>query len=198
MKAKDSVLGYRLKLFESKFGRLVFRLTSWGVKPAAVAASAHRPTEVAIGMAAEGLYEALPKEMRRELKDLPAVIKRLEADAQAQRARADELSAVAGGLGDGAPKSHTLTGSAGAVVAEQQAKLAADVNAKREEALRRMASSVAALENLRLDLLRLKAGAGSLDELTAHLSDARRLQEDINVAIEARREADAAITSPTT
>jgi serine/threonine-protein kinase len=192
------VLGYRAKLFESRLGRFLFKLTGWGVKPQAIAASAHRPTEVAIGMAAEGLYEALPREARRELKDLPAVIKLLEADAQSQRARADELAAALAGLGDGAPaaRSSTLSGDAGAVVAGQQAKLRADISSQRDAALRRMASSVAALENLRLDLLRLKAGAGSLDELTAHLSDARRLQEEIALAIDARREADEALRAP--
>jgi len=190
MRGRDVLLEWRLKFADSWIGRAAFKLSSVGVKPArGVAASANRPTEVAIGMAAEALFQALPKEARRQLKDLPAVIKRLEADAMAQRSRADELAAVASGL-DGAPRSATLSGSAGAVVADQQARLASDVRAGREEALRRMAASVAALENLRLDLLRLKAGAGSLDELTAHLSDARRLQEDINLAIEAKREAE--------
>jgi len=198
IKGRDWLLELRLKMANSWLGRFAFKFASVGVKPAAVAASAHRPTEVAIGMAAEGLFEALPRQTRKELKELPAVIKRLEADAQAQRARADELAAVLSGLEDdtAAARSATLSGGAGAVVADQQAKLRADLTAQRDAALRRMASSVAALENLRLDLLRLKAGAGSLGELTAHLSDARRLQEEIGLAIDARREADEALLRP--
>jgi hypothetical protein len=126
---------------------------------------------------------------------MPAIIRRLEADAAAQRARVDELNAVLGGLGDGKPASvpASLRGEAGAVVADQQAKLRGDITVQRDAASRRMAASVAALENLRLDLLRLKAGAGSLDELTAHLSDARRLQDEIALAIAARRETEAAL-----
>ena len=42
-------------------------------------------------MAAEQLYETLPKETRRELRDLPDVVHRLEQDAQRMRARFEEL-----------------------------------------------------------------------------------------------------------
>ncbi len=196
LKARDSMLEYRAKLLDSRLGRFLFRLAGIGVKPTAVpGALAHRPTEVAIGMAAEALFEALPKEARKELKDLPSVIRLLEADAQAQRARVDELASVLGGLAGRAPgeTAASLRGEAGAVVADQQARLREDVVARKEAAQRRMSASVAALENLRLDLLRLKAGAGSLDDLTDHLSDARRLQQEIDLAIEARRETEAAL-----
>ena len=196
LKANDSIGEYRLKFANTRLGRAMFRLAGVGVKPAKLAPGAtHRATEVAIGMAADALFEALPKQTRKELKDMPTIIRRLEADAAAQRARVDELNAVLGGLGDGRPASvpESLRGEAGAVVADQQAKLRADLTVQRDAASRRMAVSVAALENLRLDLLRLKAGAGSLDELTAHLSDARHLQDEIHLAIEARRETEAAL-----
>jgi len=198
LEARDSLGEYRLKFANSWLGRMMFKLAGIGVKPAQIAAGAYRPTEIAIGMAADALFEALPKEVRKELKDLPPIIRRLEADAAAQRARVDELNAVLGGLGDGsATAPGSLRGEAGAVVEDKQARLRDDISARRDEAMRRMSSSVAALENLRLDLLRLKAGAGSLDELTAHLSDARRLQDEIALAIEARRETEAALRSPT-
>jgi serine/threonine-protein kinase len=196
LKAKDSLGEYRLKFAGTWLGRMMFRLAGIGVKPAKLAAGAsHRPTEVAIGMAADALFEALPKQTRKELKDMPLIIRRLEADAAVQRARVDELNALLGGLGDGSAGAmpQSLRGEAGAVVAGQQAKLRTDITVQKDAASRRMASSVAALENLRLDLLRLKAGAGTLDELTAHLSDARRLQDEIHLAIEARRETEAAL-----
>jgi len=42
-------------------------------------------------MAAEQLYESLPKETQRQLRDLPDVVHRLEDDAQRTRHRLEEL-----------------------------------------------------------------------------------------------------------
>jgi hypothetical protein len=41
----------------------------------------HRATELALGLAAEQLYEGLPRESREALADLPAVLRRLQDDA---------------------------------------------------------------------------------------------------------------------
>jgi hypothetical protein len=51
-----------------------------------------------------------------------------------------------------------------------------------------LADSVAALEGIRLDLLRLHAGAGDLAPLTTLIDAARSLGEDVNRLAEARRE----------
>jgi hypothetical protein len=53
--------------------------------------------------------------------------------------------------------------------------------------------AVAALENIRLDLLRLKAGVGTVDQLTADLNAARDLQHEIDLAVEANREVEEAL-----
>ncbi len=199
LKARDSSLEYRARLMDTWLGRFLFRLAGVGVKRGAPAVAAHRPTEVLIGMAAEGIFTSLPKETQKALKDLPAVLRRLEADAAAGRARVDELNAMLGGIGGDAlsAKSASLKASeAGAVVAGHEAKLRADITAQRDAAGKRLAASVAALENLRLDLLRLKAGVGSVDELSADLAAARDLQKEIDLAIEARREVDAALARP--
>ena len=71
------------------------------------------------------------------------------------------------------------------------------MNLKRDQAAQRLAVSVAALENIRLDLLRLKAGVGTVDQLTADLDAARDLQAEIALAIEARREVEAALKPAT-
>jgi serine/threonine-protein kinase len=73
------------------------------------------------------------------------------------------------------------------------AKLEADALALRERAAEpgageRLATAVAALETLRLDLLRLHAGSGTIDELTQDIEAARQLGEEIDIEIEARRE----------
>jgi len=57
-------------------------------------------------------------------------------------------------------------------------------------ARQRLAESVAALESIRLDLLRLHAGAGDLAPLTTLMDAARRIGEDVNRLAEAQREAE--------
>ena len=194
---RDAALEFRLKLLKSPVGKFLAKLATLGLKTRALPApGSHRPTELAIGMAAHQIFESLPKESRKALKDLPNLVRRLEAEAQGMRAEADELNAMIAGLGDEAPlaRSTSLRESpAGAVVADQRARLRADLTAKRERAVQRLAVSVAALDNIRLDLLRLKAGVGTVDQLTADLDAARELQAEIDRAIESQREVEAAL-----
>jgi eukaryotic-like serine/threonine-protein kinase len=193
--ARDSTLDYRVKLQESKLGRLLYKFAGVGVTPAALpAGSAHRPTELAIGMAADQIFAALPKDQRKELKDLPDLVKRLEAEAQAERARVDEMNAMIAGIREATPTSgsSTLRGSdAGSALNDRQAQLRTDLEAKRDKASTRLAVCVAALENIRLDLLRLKAGVGTVDQLTADLSAARELHAEVDRALAAQREVEA-------
>jgi eukaryotic-like serine/threonine-protein kinase len=55
---------------------------------------------------------------------------------------------------------------------------------------------VAALEGIRLDLLRLHAGAGDLAPLTTLLDAARRIGEDVDRLAAAREEVEAAAAGP--
>jgi serine/threonine-protein kinase len=66
------------------------------------------------------------------------------------------------------------------------------LEARRGTASKQLAESVAALEGVRLDLLRLHAGAGDLAPLTTLLDAARLLGEDVSRLADARREADGA------
>jgi len=192
VRARDWLLEWRSKLMNTRFGKALFKIESLGARPGAVPASVHRPTEVAIGLASQALFEALPKETRKHLKDLPVVIRRLEADAAATRARVDELSAMLAGTdGTATTPSASLQldgGAAASQLARHQAQLTADLTAQRDAAAHRLAASVAALENLRLDLLRLKAGVGTVDELSADLSAARDIEKEIDVAIASNEE----------
>jgi serine/threonine-protein kinase len=194
-KRRDAALEFRLKLMESPLGRFITNLATLGLRTRALPApDSHRPTELAIGMAADQIFASLPKESRQALRDLPNLVRRLEAEAQGMRARADELNAMIAGLGDEALSAHSTSlreSRAGAMVEDQRTRLRADLIAKREQAAQRLAVSVAALENIRLDLLRLKAGVGTVDQLTADLDAARDLQAEIDLAIESRREVEA-------
>jgi len=197
MKVKDSLLEYRIKLMNSKLGRWLAKLSTIGMTPAALAAGSHRPTEVAIGMAADQIFESLPKASRKSLKDLPALLRRLEAEAAGTRARVDELNAMIAGLGDAggvAGASHTLKGSeAGAIVGDARDQLRKDLETQRSKASQRLSVAVGALENIRLDLLRLKAGVGTVDDLTQAISAAHQIQAEIELAVAANQEVEAAL-----
>ncbi|MFL5581558.1 MAG: hypothetical protein ACJ8AO_14415 [Gemmatimonadaceae bacterium] len=60
--------------------------------------------------------------------------------------------------------------------------------ARRDAAAAHLADSVAALEGIRLDLLRLHAGAGDLAPLTTLIDAARLLGEDLSRLADAQRE----------
>jgi serine/threonine-protein kinase len=52
----------------------------------------------------------------------------------------------------------------------------------------RLAATVTALENIRLDLLRLQSGAGGIESVTASLEAAKRASEQIDYAVQSRAE----------
>ncbi len=60
--------------------------------------------------------------------------------------------------------------------------------ARKKAAADHLAESVAALEGIRLDLLRLHAGAGDLAPLTTLMDAARLIGEDLGRLAEAQRE----------
>jgi serine/threonine-protein kinase len=73
---------------------------------------------------------------------------------------------------------------------------------ERAEALRargqtgpELTNTVAALERVRLAVLQLRAGAGSVEDLTRYLEAAKALGEEVDRRVEARREVDAALHS---
>ncbi len=67
----------RLRFWHGPWGRWLFKLAGIGLKRAP-AATADRPTEVALGLAAIDLFEGLTKETRQQLGDLPGVVRGLE------------------------------------------------------------------------------------------------------------------------
>ena len=173
----DTYAEWRLKFWNSRLGKLFEKIARFGLKPRAVPAElTHRPTELAIGIAADSLFGSLPKEQRKELKELPSVLERLQHDAAAMRETVDQLSQALAMLGDaGRPDT-------------ERDRLRAELTAQRDAAAARMAAAVSALESLRLNLLRLKAGMGSVGELTADLSAARTLADTMRYATEGNAE----------
>jgi len=169
-------------LWTGHVGRWLFGIARALVgKRALPAPLTHRPTELSIGMAAEQLYETLPKETQRQLRDLPDVVHKLEDDAQRTRKRLEELQDVLGGA---------KASSADEQIAARHDRILADLTAEREQLQQRLADAVAALETIRLNLLRLHAGTGSIQGLTTDLGLARQVAEAVDLLLEGQREVD--------
>ena len=163
--------GVRERLWNSRAGEWLARRLGAPERSRAVGGGVFRATEAALGVAASELFAALPKAYREQLPELPATVAALEARAAEARAEIDVVAALApAGSGD------------------------ADVlAARRTAAAARLADSVAALEGIRLDLLRLHAGAGDLAPLTTLIDAARLVGEDLSRLADAQREVDDAI-----
>jgi serine/threonine-protein kinase len=179
--------GLRQRFWASAPGRFLFRIAGLGLRRGdAPAAAGDRPTEIVVGLAAEALFDALPRDVRRALPDLPDIVRRLREDAQRIRRRCEDLAEALGGAEAVAVQGLPAVGAAG-LEARRDAVLA-DLRAAQASAQRRLADTVAALEAIRLDLLRLRVGAGSVESITADLSAARELSEAAERLLEAADE----------
>jgi len=158
--------GIRERLWNSRLGEWLARKLGAPERTMLAGAAAFRATEAALGVAAAELFAALPKEYREQLGDLPAIVVALEARAAGARADVEMLAALA------------PAESGGAAVLEARKKAAAA----------RLADSVAALEGIRLDLLRLHAGAADLAPITTLMDAARNIGEDLSRLAEAQQE----------
>jgi hypothetical protein len=155
------------RIWLGPIGRSAFKIARKLLgKSAPSAAMTHRATELSLGLAAEQLYESLPKETRKVLAAVPEILTRLQADAQTLRKQHDELQDII-----------SISGKAD----EQLGRLRDSVHGKLGEA-------VGALETIRLDLLRLHAGSTSIQSVTTHLGLAADVSDEIGRLIAARED----------
>ena len=138
------------RVWAGRAGRSFFRLAGLGLKATARPAlpSVER-TELVLGRSALSAYKALPKEERRQARDLPDVLERLETGAEALRARGD-------------------TGES-------------------------LTEAVAALEHLRLALVKRQSGVGSPSDLTLVLERAKEIGDHVERRLAAVAEVQALI-----
>jgi hypothetical protein len=139
----------------------------------------HCATELALGLAADSLFESLPQPLRRSLGDLPGVVRRLEDDAQRLRKLYDELQDALGATAD-------------AAFSDAHAAIRAD----RDRVHARLTDTVRALETIRLNLLRLHAGSGSVEALTTHIDLAAEVSADVERLLAARQEVERTLIYP--
>lgn len=174
------------RLWTGRLGRWLFGFARMFTSSKALPASlTHRPTELALGMAAEQLYDSLPKETRAQLRDLPDVVHRLERDAQRMRARLEELQEALADVGQ--------RGNPEPAIAARHDRIVTDLSRERDLVQQRLRDAVAALETIRLNLLRLHAGTGTVKSLTTDLGLAREVAREIGRQVEGFREVEDAL-----
>ena len=169
----------------------------WGARVARLAsigsAKAERPvlgmpllTEVALGRATDHLFDALPKTMRRELAALPETVRRLEGDAGKLRQSIDALDEQLVMFDRGGD----------ALVDEERSGVADSLRGARSLAAERLSATVTAIENIRLDLLRLQIGSAGIESVTASLDAARMIGDRIRDSVDAQAEVEDLLRRP--
>ena len=187
LKRRRKVSGVRwLKFWKTRLGEWAFRLGATGLGHVPAVSSGYRPTEMAIGMAADRLFDELPKDLRKQFAELPDIVRTLEAHAEQSRARVKDLDRVLREI----EHDHALARRGTVVAGDKRESLADDVRRAREAAEKRLSEVVAALETIRLELLRMHAGVGSVESMTADLSSARSLSEDLERLVQGGKEVD--------
>lgn len=152
------------RLIAGRFGKWLFRIAGRGIeRPEERMSLDPEHTEVLLGRAAERLYDELPSDVRRRIGPIAPVIDRLQRHIDTLREREAALSRASGSEG-----------------------LRSQVRGRLEQA-------VAALETIRLDVLRLHAGAGSPDGLTADIERAQEIGREVDAEVAGWSEVEAVV-----
>lgn len=179
---RDRMAEWRERFWNGAIGRGIVKLAGWRlVRRVAPEQTLHRPTEVALGEAAEALFRALPAEHRRDLSGLPPQIEYLTGQAQEMRRKVEELDDL---IVRAAPE--TLFGEAGPAGDGG----AAPLTHARALWAERLRETVTLLESFRLGLLKLHAGSVVPEALTADLAAARDLKDRLGLLLEGQSETD--------
>jgi hypothetical protein len=156
--SRDRGLERRQRFWQGRFGRLMLKVAGVFQRPAAAPERAlERPTELALGQAAGALFQALPEMARADLAGLPETIAKLSAQAAGFRKKWQEMEEL---------RVDVRTNEIEAGAALEQARVTWK---------QRFDETVASLELLRLGLLRLHNGAGSVSGLATDLANARTM-----------------------
>ncbi len=185
--APEAALPLLDRLLSGRLGQWLFRLAGLGTgAPKESMTLAPDRTEFILGAAADRLYEELPTATRRRLEEVPDAIEHLQGHVSGLRDREAALSRAIAGVDPSAAR-HAASEGHGDVVAE--------LDGARAAVRGRLTTAVAALENIRLGLLRLHAGVGSSDNLTEDLAKAREIGDAIDAELAGRAEVDDLLAS---
>ena len=165
---RKGAMGYS-RLWGGRFGRLFFRLAGWRLtrRDAAVSRSV-----------AEAIEDALRERPRAERKRGAEAVKlarKLEEMEHVLRRREDELDRLLAEAGSASP-STPLPGAAGAFEAHRHL-LAEDLRRAREELEGKRAVVSSAIEALRMQVLRMRAGIATVEDVVRDAENAKSAGE---------------------
>jgi serine/threonine-protein kinase len=168
----DVDTGFWARVWKGPIGRAAWAFGRRLIRgPVSESAITHRATELSLGMAAESLFLGLPRATRDQLGDLPSVLHRLQDDAQALRRHLDGFQEL---LNDAGESASTSAYDA--------------VRADRDTLQAKLGETVAALETIRLNLLRLHAGSLSVAGLTTHIGIAAEVSAEVERLLQGQAE----------
>jgi hypothetical protein len=169
--SRDRMLERRQRFWNGRMGRWMLRVAGLMQRaPAAPERALDRPTELALGHAADALFQALPEAARRDLAGLPETIARLAAQAAEFRKRMEELDGLRGDVRTNELEAGDALDQARALWKE------------------RFTNTVGALETLRLGLLKVHNGIGNVQGLATDLANARTLVDRLHHRLAAQAE----------
>jgi serine/threonine-protein kinase len=151
-------------LWRGPLGRLAFRLAARRALPAAGVAATFATSSAGI----RSVIASLPAARRRELGDVKQRVRQLETSLQ-------ELAARVAGLDDAIAQAGDASFDSDPASRLRRQELVADLVAARDEASASRLRLSGALENVRLQLLRLKSGVGADGDVAAELRTAEAL-----------------------
>jgi serine/threonine-protein kinase len=164
---RDGRIGPMSRFFLRFKAGLLLRLAGLGrakaVRPSALP---DQPTEILLADQARKLLAALPSAGREQVKGASALLERLGHDAAGLRQRLEEIDAAAAAIG-----------AAGSEAREQAREEIAEA---RRDIAARLNLTMQGLEQLRLDLLRAKAGVAGGEGLTEDLEALARISERVD------------------
>lgn len=177
---RDVDVEFWTAVWTGRFGSLSFSVARKlrGAKRVAPAMT-HRATEMSLGLAAEQLFESLPKASRESLGDVPQLLQRLQHDANLLRTRYNALQDVLNQAG-----------------ANSEFDEYAIVREERDVVQTRLRETVGAMETTRLGLLRLHAGSMTLEGLTTHVGLAVDMTSHLERMLAAQVEIDQLLHQP--
>jgi serine/threonine-protein kinase len=159
----DNKAERRYRFWKGTLAKWFFKVAGIGLdRKALPMRPTHRPTELQIGFAVDALYEHLPQSVRSTLGDVPSVVRHLEVDAQKLRQTLEMMN-----------DAYAAARAVGATIPD-------DLRAARETTEGHLGEAVASLERIRLSLLRLQAGTGSVQSLTTDLAAAADVGDGID------------------
>ncbi len=148
-----------VRMWTGSVGRATFRLAGWRLDREGESAASQPSTVTTAPLA---LFSALPVSARRDLRDAKPRIERLEHSLRSLADRERELERALADAG-------TATPGTDVALHARRGELVSGLSAARDETIVRRERLASALENVRLQLLRLKSGLGVADDVSAEL-----------------------------